>query len=195
MFKQIVIIPRAHCSGAQSDFKALCAVAKLHPMLSEMYFSILLTRWVFLSLQSPVGSRQGLPGASGRVAPAGHGRGRAARPGPSEVPRKALPGGARLAGNNPATSPPPQPLSSFPRPLQPTPLHHLLSSLPGASEKRAHRCVRRGCVVKASPTNTLSACAPLPARLRLPVRLSQLQEATIKPMSIMSPVHFRKGRF
>lgn len=59
---------------------------------------------------------------------------------------------------------------------------------------RAHRCVRLGWAVEASPANTWSACDPLPARLRLPARPSRLQGGTIKTMSIMSPFHFRKGR-
>lgn len=135
-FKQIVIIPSAHCSAAQSDFKAFCTVAKLHPTLSEMCFSILANEVGFAFPPEPGREwagrrREPSEPAQGSRAHLGallrRGRGRAARAGPSEVPVRALPGGAKLAGNRPATIPSPQPLSPSPPPPQPTPLHRLLS--------------------------------------------------------------------
>lgn len=77
-------------------------------------------------------------GHSGALPCRGYGRGRAGWPGTSEVPRKALPGGAKLAGNRLAKILFMHPLSpSFPL-SQPTSLHRLLSRpLPGATNKRA----------------------------------------------------------
>lgn len=174
-------------------------------MLSEMCFSILLMRWVFLSLQSPVGSGQGggrsprrprgAPGHTWTCCPRA-GTAADTQPGPAapkftERPWRVERGWLEVAQRQ-------FPLRSLSLllPLGHSPsLYIVLSLLTGATDKRAPLGVCAGTwVVKASSTNTLSTCAPLPTRLKLPARPCPLQEATIKPMSIMSPVHFRKGR-
>lgn len=182
-------------------------MAKLHPMLSEMRFSILVMRWVFLSPQSPAGSGQdggrsprsppGAPGAHlGALPRRGHGRGRAARPRPLRSSRKGLSVWSQAGWKSPSHNS----LSAAPLPFSPSrhsPPPATGSALLLARRRRGtrtHRCARRGRAGDAPPTDTLSACAPLPARPGLPERPSRLREATIKPMPIMSPVHLRKGR-
>lgn len=145
--KQIVIIPRTHCSAARSDFKAFCTMAKLHPMLSEMCISILLMRWVFLSLQSPAGSGQdggrsprSPPGDPGHTwAPrAGAGTAAAAQPGPAppkfpEGPFRVEPGRLQIARRQ----------FSLRSPSLLLPLRHSPPSSIGSSLLLARRCRER----------------------------------------------------
>lgn len=136
---------------------------------------------------------QGYRAHLGTLPRRGHCRGHAARPGPLKLPER--PFRVEQSWLEISQLSPLSVASSSSPPPQPTPLHRLPSPPCPAlhTDARPSVCAQVW-AVKASPKSTLRARGPLPAWLRFTACPGQIQEATIKPMSIMSPAYFRKCR-